>query len=63
MTHHYWNPRVTTPKDAPKDWRSPMDEESDQKARDRRFVRALAVAIQAGHHLPKGQAPFLRLIG
>jgi len=63
MTHHYWKPRVSTPKDAPKDWRSPLDEEASQRERDRLFVRALAAAFQRGDHVPSGQPIELRLIG
>lgn len=36
---------------------------SRQRAADRRFVRALAMAFQRGDHLPAGQVPVLRLIG
>lgn len=63
MTFHYWSPRVSTPPDSPKDWRSPVEEELSQRAKDRAFVRALAQAFEAGHHLPKGQVPELRLRG
>lgn len=44
-----------------------MDKEREMEARqregDRRFVRALALAIQAGEHLPAGTRVELRLIG
>lgn len=60
---HYWQPRVSTPKDAPKDWRSPLDEEASQRERDRLFRRELAKAFQRGDHLPKGASRPLVLFG
>jgi len=61
MTH--WQPRFSTPKDAPKDWRSPLDEEANQRERDRAFVREIAKAIQRGDHLPAGVSRPLVLFG
>jgi hypothetical protein len=39
------------------------DAEAKQRAGDARLVRALALAIQAGEHLPAGTPVELRLIG
>lgn len=60
---HYWQPRVSTPKDAPKDWRSPLDKDASQRDRDRLFVRALAGAFLRGDHLPAVTGVEFRLIG
>lgn len=61
--HHYWSPRVSTPPDSPKDWRSPVEEEMSLRERDRLFVRELAKAFQRGDHLPAGVSRPLVLFG
>lgn len=61
---HYFRPyaKAMLERSTPDMSKDKLDE-ALQRERDDRFVRALALAIQAGEHLPAGTPVGLRLIG